>query len=38
MVMENIYVFLVYKMRIQYMIMYVEKDEKKIFRMFKRLY
>lgn len=27
--MENIYVFLVYKMRIQYMIMYVENDEKK---------
>lgn len=38
MVIENIYVFLVYKIRIQYMIIYVEKNEKKIFRMFKRLY
>lgn len=37
MAMDNIY--LVYKTRIYtYMIMYVEKDEKKTFRMFKRLH
>lgn len=38
MAMENIHVSLVYKTRIKYTIMYVEKDEKKTFRMFKRLH